>query len=184
MALLETVLIEPQHEEAHESHWYDFLPMPVWNAANLVLFLVLLWWLLKKPLSSFLGGRRAEVAEAQRKAEADRRRAEELAAQINARLSRIEGEIQDIRSHAARESESEQAALLQQAEVDARRIAERATAEIETRAREKREELTAYAGDLAVTLAEQMVKKSLTPEDERRLVTDGLGGLKTATGRK
>ena len=40
-----------------------------------------------------------------------------------------------------------------------------------------RNELTAYAADLAVEIARELVAKNVTPEDEKRLVADGVKGL-------
>ena len=168
-------------EHAAESHGFLGVPNIVWQTLNLGLFLVVLWWLLRKPVATFFGDRRREVEEASKRAEADRRRAEELAGQINERLAAVEVEIQNLRTHAAKESEAEQAAALKQAEVDAARIVARGRTEVDSRVREARGELTGYAGDLAVEMAEKLLRGSVTPEDQRRLVSEGvvaLGNLK------
>lgn len=177
-ALVALVLSAPEHEAAAEHH--DFLGVPsiVWQVVNLSLFLVLLVVLLKKPAAKFFGDRRREVEEMNRKAEADRKRAEELASQIQVRLAGIEVEIQKLRTHSMAESEAEQAALVKQTEVDAARIIARGSQEIDIRVREARQELTAYAGDLAVEMANEILKKSVTREDQERLVAEGMDGIK------
>ena len=178
-AVLVASLREPEHEAAAESHGWLGVPSLVWQALNLVLFLALLVWLLKKPASKFFGDRRREVEEANRKAEADRKRAEELAKEIDARLSGIEVEIRRLRENSLRESENDQKALLAEAEKESQRIVARGASEIESRVREARKELTSYAGDLAVEMADEILKRSVTPEDQKRLVKEGTDALTT-----
>lgn len=156
-----------------------FLGVPnlVWQTANFVLFLVLAWVFLKKPAVSFFGGRRDDVAKAIRKAAEDRQRAEALAREIGERLARVEGEMEEIRASARREAVAEQAALSKQAEEDAARIVARTSAEMENRLRAARTELTGFAADLAVEIARDVLKKTVTPEDEERLTKEGVRQL-------
>ncbi len=42
-------------------------------------------------------------------------------------------------------------------------------------------ELTAYAGDLAVEVAREILAKNVTPEDEKRLVAEGVAELSART---
>jgi len=156
------------------------LPAVVWKTANLLLFFGLVWWLLKKPLAAFFGERRTEVAKALSKAEEDRRRAEELAAQLNARLAQIETELANLKATARRDAEAEHAALLTQAEEESARIVSRTKGEIESHVRHARTELTGYAGDLAVELARDLLARQVTPEDQKRLVADGVAALAKA----
>jgi F-type H+-transporting ATPase subunit b len=153
------------------------IPALVWQTANFVLFIVLAYVLLKKPAISFFGGRRAEVANSIRKAAEDRQRAEAVAREIAERLSRVEGELEEIRASARREAVLEQAALSKQAVEDAARIVARTSAEMENRLRAARTELTGFAADLAVEIARDVLKKTVTPEDEARLTKEGVKQL-------
>lgn len=158
------------------------IPLIVWQVANLAAFLGLLWYFLRKPVAEFFGNRRAEVAKALAKAEEDRRRAEALAGELAQRLAQIETELKNLKDGARRDAEAEHAALLKQTEEDAARLVARASADVDNRVRAARSELTAYAGDLAVDLAKELLKKNVTPEDETRLVKDGLAGLTARAG--
>lgn len=176
-AALVALIRAPQHGGG-EAHGFLGVPNIVWQSLNLVLFLVLVTVLLKKPLASFFGGRKREVEELNRKAEADRRRAEELATEIQRRLAGIEVEIARLRTNAGSDAEAEQKELLVQAEADAGRIVARGKNEIDTRAREARQELTAFAGDLAVEMAKEILRKGTTLEDQTRLVAEGTEALR------
>jgi len=165
-------------EEGHEAA-KGFLGVPAlfWQVTNLVAFLALLWYFLRKPVAEFFGNRRTEVARALEKADEDRRRAEALAGELAQRLAAIETELASLKDAARRDAEAERTALLKQTEEDAARFLTRATAEVDNRIRAARAELTAYAGDLAVEVAKDLLAKSVTPEDEKRLVAEGVAEL-------
>ena len=171
-------LLAPEAGEGHEAaQTFLGVPFVVWQVANLVLFLALLVYFLKKPLVTFFTERRMGIEGALRAAEEKRHRTEALTAEISARMSRIEAELAELRVHAQHEADAEQASLVAQTEADAARIVSRASAEIDSRVRTARLELTSYAGDLAVEIAEGMLKKNLTPEDQRRFLKEGLVAL-------
>lgn len=165
-------------EEGHEAA-KDFLGIPnlVWQVTNLVAFLALLWYFLKKPVAEFFGNRRSEVAKGLAKADEDRRRAETLAGELAQRLAQIETELVNLKENARRDAEAEHAALLKQTEEDAARLVARANSDVDNRIRAARAELTAYAGDLAVEVAREILAKNVTPDDEKRLVAEGVAEL-------
>lgn len=169
-------------EEGHEAT-RGFLGVPtlVWQVANLVTFLGLLWYFLRKPVAEFFGNRRTEVAKSLAKAEDDRRRAESLAAELGKRLAEIETELAKLRESARKDAEAERASLLKQTEEDAARFLTRAAADVDNRVRAAKAELTAYAGDLAVEVARDLLAKNVTPEDEKRLVAEGVAELSART---
>jgi F-type H+-transporting ATPase subunit b len=165
-------------EEGHEAA-KGFLGIPniFWQVTNLVAFLALLGYFLRKPVAEFFGNRRSEVAKALEKADEDRRRAEMLAGELKQRLAQIETELVNMKETARKDAEAEHAALLKQTEEDAARFLKRATSEADNRVRAARAELTAYAGDLAVEVAREILARSVTPDDEKRLVAEGVAEL-------
>jgi F-type H+-transporting ATPase subunit b len=168
----------PEAEGGHEAaRTFLGIPFGIWQIANLVLFLALLVYFLKKPLVTYFTERRLGIEQALKSAEEKRLRTEALAAEIAARMGRIEIELAELRQHAEREADAEQASLTAQTEADAVRIVARASAEIDSRVRSARQELTSYAGDLAVEIAEEILKKNLTPEDQRRFLREGVVAL-------
>ena len=162
----------------HESS-AGFLGVPniVWQATNLVLFVALLVYLLKKPALGFFVERRESIEKTLRKAAEDRRRAEDLSAELETRLAQLETELAAIKQHAKEEALAEQTALAKQTEEDAARLVARASAEMDSRVRTARAELAAYAGDLAIEIARDILKQNVTPHDEERLVREGVAIL-------
>ncbi len=153
------------------------LPYPFWQTLNFLGFIALLVWLLRKPLVQFFESRRLGVAEMLRKAEEDRDRAQAVAREVGERLVKIETEIEALRVHAREQAEAEEKEIAARAVEETERVAARTRAELDARVRSARNELTAYAADLAVELARELVVKNVTPDDEKRLVAEGVKSL-------
>ena len=168
-------------EEGHEAA-RGFLGVPslVWQILNLACFLALLWFLLRKPAATFFGNRRAAVATALAKADEDRRRAEVLARELAARLEQIQTELLNLKSAARHDAEAEHAVLLVKSQADADQILARTRADLDNRVRSARAELTAYAGDLSVELAREILQKNVNAGDEKRLLDEGIASLSGA----
>jgi F-type H+-transporting ATPase subunit b len=65
---------------------------------------------------------------------------------------------------------AEQARIAQAAAVERERLIQQTRREIEMRLRVARRELTEHAAQLAVRIAEERIKRTITPEDQMRLV--------------
>lgn len=170
-------------EGAHGAATFLGVPLWIWQVVNLALFLGLLVWALRKPVATFFGTRREGVEKALKKAEEDRAKAAALLAEVDARVARLDTELAEIGTRARREAEEDQAALLREADSEAVKIVERARAEMDSRVRAARKELTAYAGDLAVEIARDILSRNVTTEDESRLRQEGIDALRQSAPR-
>lgn len=169
-------------EEGEGARGFLGVPGLVWQLLNLGLFLGLLWYFLRKPAADFFGNRKAGIAAVLAKADDDRRRAEQLAAELENRLAKIETELQNLKEAARRDADAEGAALLVKSQADADQILARTHTDLDNRVRAARAELTAFAGDLSVDLARELLQKNVTADDEKRLLQEGIAHL-TGTGR-
>ncbi len=147
------------------------------QAVNFSLLLVILWRFLYRPFLAKLEERsqaiRKSLAEAQAaQAEAERQR-EEHKKQLQAAYA----EAQSIREAALKEAGEQQRRLVEAARAEAERLVESARAEIERDVRRAREELRKEVGDLAVSVAERLIRKSLRDEDHRKLITETIADL-------
>jgi F-type H+-transporting ATPase subunit b len=118
------------------------------------LLVLLAGWALKKYLPVLFRKRtqsiRREIEEAGKtSAEAQRR-----LAGIEARLTRLDSEVEAMRAAAEQEAAAEDKRMMAAAAEDTRRIVQAAETEISSLARQAQRELKAFAADLAVTLAE------------------------------
>jgi F-type H+-transporting ATPase subunit b len=114
-------------------------------------------WLWKKNVPAAFRNRTASIQksieEARRASEDANRRLSE----IEARLGRLDEEISHMRAISEKEAAAEEERIKVAAAEDARRIVESAEQEIAASAKAARRELTAYAADLAVSLAAKQI---------------------------
>jgi F-type H+-transporting ATPase subunit b len=143
----------------------------------------LIGWLLQKNLPGVFRNRTAAIQQAleeARKAGAD---ASRRLAEIEARLSRLDLEIGQMQAAAEKDAAAEELRIKAAAAEDARKVVEAAEFEIAAAAKAARRELTAFAADLAVSLAEKQIRvDTLT---DQALVRDFAAQLSTeSSGRK
>ncbi len=105
--------------------------------------------------------------------------------EIEARLSRLDVEIGQMAAAAEKEAAAEEERIKAAAEEDARKIVESADQEIAAAARAARRELTAYAADLAVSLAAKQIKVDTTTDQMLvRNFADELSATSNGSGPK
>ncbi|MDQ3010234.1 MAG: ATP synthase F0 subunit B [Acidobacteriota bacterium] len=144
--------------------------MAVSKAVNLIIFLGLLYFLLRKPAREFFTTRLAEVRATLQQAAKEKEGATAKMAELDARLSRLDTELADIKSQAHREAAAERERLQAEAQRDAEKIRVTSKREIESAKQIAMSELREFAATKAVDLAEQMIRRELKPEDDARLV--------------
>jgi F-type H+-transporting ATPase subunit b len=115
-------------------------------------------WLWKRNLPAVFKNRTASIQKAMQEARKASEEANRRLADIEARLSKLDVEIGSMRSAAEHEAAAEEARMKAAAEEDARKIVESAGQDIAAAAKSARRELTAYAADLAVSLARKQIR--------------------------
>jgi F-type H+-transporting ATPase subunit b len=141
---------------------------------NFLVLLFILWKLLYRPLVAKMEERTQAIKKSLEEAQAARAEAErqrqQHAAQIQAALS----EAAAIRATALKEAADEQRRLVEAARAEAAKLVEGAKAEMDQDVRRARQQLQQEVGDLAVQIAERLIKKSLRDEDHHRIVQEAL----------
>lgn len=112
----------------------------------------------KKNLPDVFRNRTASIRKAMQEARQASEEANRRLAEIENRLSRLGAEIAGMSAAAEKEAVAEEARIKTAAEEDARKIVESAEQEIAAAAKLARRELTAYAANLAVSLAARQIK--------------------------
>jgi F-type H+-transporting ATPase subunit b len=124
---------------------------------NFVVIAVAIFWLSKKNLPGMFRNRTASIQKAMEEARKASEDANRRLAEIEARLSKLDVEIGGMRAFAETEAAAEEQRIKAAAAEDARKIVESAEQEIAAAAKAARRELTAYATDLAVSLARKQI---------------------------
>jgi len=150
--------------------------IPTWilKTANMLLFIGALVYFLRRPVGSAMTERRESIKRAAEEAKERRIKADQLASDIQARLTAIEGEVRAIHERALAEGERQKRDLVAAAEAEAAKILLQARNEVDNRLKHAKHELTEYAGELAAERAEQILRKEITEDDQRRLFQDSL----------
>jgi F-type H+-transporting ATPase subunit b len=140
---------------------------------------VIVWLCLKKGPRFF--GRRADVISADiQKSTAAKKQADLQLQDAETKLRNLEKEVADLRASAQRESAAEADRIRNLTVTDERKIAEAGKAEVYAAERAARLELKALAANLAVSGAESLLVKQLTPAAQEALINNF---VKTLDGR-
>jgi F-type H+-transporting ATPase subunit b len=157
---------EAQGEEAHEEGW---LPT-VAKIVNFAILAGVLVYFLKTPLVEYLGSRITKVREDLVAAASMRETASRQLADIEAKLKALPAELEALKARGAEEIAAERVRIREAAEAERQRLLEHTRREIDMRLRVAKRELVEHAADLAVAVASERIKRSITPDDQARLV--------------
>jgi F-type H+-transporting ATPase subunit b len=133
------------------AYWFSVL-------LNFVAIAAVLIWAARKYLPGMFSARTAAIQKAMQEAQKASEEARRRLAEIESRLRKLDGEIGMMRDAAEKEAGAEEARLQAAAQEDKRKIVESAQQEIAAAAKGARRELTAYAADLAVRLAQKQIQ--------------------------
>lgn len=144
--------------------------MEVWKWANFAILSGILGWLIAKNLGPLLVTRSQQIQEglaAGVKAQAD---AEVRAAAVTAKLSGLGNTIATMRADAKTEREREGARIQRETVAELDRVQNNAAFEIESATKLARLSVQRFAAKLAIDLAEQKVRTSMSPDVQAALV--------------
>jgi F-type H+-transporting ATPase subunit b len=124
---------------------------------NFAIVVGIIAWASKKNLPAMLRNRTASIQKSLEEARKASEDANRRLGDIEARLGHLDDEIHQMRVASEKEAAAEEERIKAAAAEDARRISESAGQEIAAATKAARRELTAYAADLAVTLATKQI---------------------------
>jgi len=151
---------------------------------NFVVIAAVILWAGRKYLPGMFSARTAAIQKAMREAQKASEEARRRLAEIESRLMRLDGEIGMMRDAAEKEAAAEESRIHAAAQEDARKMVESAQQEIASAAKAARRELTAYAADLAVGLAQKQIHvDAATDRTLVRKFADELGSSSGGAGK-
>jgi len=136
---------------------------------NFLILIVLLQRFLYKPLTQFLATRADGIKRSLEEAKAAREAAAKAQQEYEARIAATRREAAALRESAVREVEEERQRLLKVSRDEAARLLTEAKAQIEQEVKRAKAELRAEVVGLSLGVAERLIGRSLTTEDDRRL---------------
>jgi F-type H+-transporting ATPase subunit b len=160
-----------EHAKAEAAHGSEH---PVRDlAAKLLNFGILvgvLVYFLKTPIAGYLSGRSAQIRQDLITAAEMRRTATAQLEEIQKRLSELPAELAALNSRGEEDVRTEKIRIADTARAERERLLEQTRREIAMRLRMARRDLTEYAAELAVDVAHDRIQRTITPEDQLRLV--------------
>ena len=145
-----------------------------WRVINFIALMIILVKFGAKPIASALGGRQTAVKNELEDLETRRDEAENQYREFEAKLATVEKDIDVIVEKAVAQAEVEKAKIIEKAEQavdDMKRQAEQA---IQNEIVEARRDLKNEVADQAAVMAEELIVRNLTPEDQVKIIENYL----------
>ena len=166
------------------THFYnEYFNIPgfeLWKFINLAIFIGLMVYLTRKPLSEAFTAKREQIRSELIKAEEERQAAVSRLTAAEAKLAQLETEKQNILEKARQEAEFEKKRLTEQSRLDAERLRQQAEAELARVQNQSRNELRRYSAEESIRLAEEKLRAQIDGTADARLVRASIqeiGGL-------
>jgi F-type H+-transporting ATPase subunit b len=179
MTLLIIAFISLADESSHVS-WWNYPGWEAWKFFNLLIFVVALVYFLRRPINESLAARREAIRRELMRAQEERASAVAKLKEVEARLARLDSEVEAIRAQTQKEAAEERERMARLTEEELRKLREQAQREIEGAGKAARQELRRYAAEQSVVLAEELIRGEMRAEDDARLMGDyveSLGGV-------
>ncbi len=146
----------------------DFL----YRVLNFSIVVAILVYFLRKPLKSALSGRTEEIEKALAEAKKVKEEAEAKFAEYDKKLAQATDEIAEISAAIRREGELEKQKIIASAKEMAIKIEQDAGKAADLEVAKARTELQREAVKLAVGVAEELLKKNFSKDDDTRLIDE------------
>lgn len=185
MADLASILLIAQ-ETGGEEESGNFLVSPelglmIWTLLAFGITLFLLNKLAFPRIAEALDRRRKAIEDSIEHAEQAKREADELLEEYRARLREAREQAEDITVRARKAADSLADEAKAQANQQREELMERTRRDIEAETKRALDEIRKEVANLTVIATEKVTRKSLTPEDHRRLIEEALGEVDFST---
>jgi F-type H+-transporting ATPase subunit b len=157
------------------------LGLMIWT---LVLFLFTMWVLSKvafPKIQEALDKRANAISESIEAAERQRKESDELLAEYRSRLAEAREQADDIMARARKSAETAEAEAAAAGREKREELVEAAKRDIEAETRRSLDQIRQEVADLTVLATERVTRKSLNPEDQKRLVEEALAEVDFST---
>jgi len=145
-----------------------------WRGLNFIALMIILVKFGAKPIASALGGRQASIKNELEDLENRRGTAENQYREFEAKLATVEKDIDSIVEKAVAQAEVEKTKIIEKAEQAVDDMKRQAELAIQNEIIEARRELKDDIADQAAVMAEELIVKNLTPEDQVKIIENYL----------
>ena len=161
--------------------WFNYPGLELWKFVNLAIFTAGAIYVLRRPISQALSGRREAIRQELLTAQNERDQALAKVAEADSMLSRLDEDVRLIHEQARKEAESERQRLAASTAREIEKLKQQALREMETADKLARKELRRYLAKRSVELARESVRNQMRPEDDTHLIKENIGELRRTT---
>lgn len=165
-------------------HFYEeYLNIPgfeAWKFLNLGVFIAVMVWLLKKPLSEAFKAKREEIRAELIKAEEEKQASLAKLTSAEGKLSQLENEKANVIQRAKSEAEAEKVRLAELTRIEVERLSQQTDGELTRLTTQSRAELRRFSANESIRLAAEKLRSQIDGEKDARLVKASIqeiGGL-------
>lgn len=149
----------------------------LWKWINFAILAGVLGWIVKGNLPPFFAARTEEIQKGIAEAAAIKKEADARAADMEARLARLDADIEELKRKSREEMAAEGARIRRETESQLAKIQAHAQEEIAAATKIALRDLRATSAELAIALAEQKLRASMTASAEDTLLKSFAAGL-------
>ncbi len=160
--------------------YFNYPGFELWRFLNLAIFVAIMTYLLRKPLSEAFKTKRETIRAELIKAEAERQAAIARQTALEAKFARLDTETETIRQRAAQEADTEKTRIVAHTDFEINKLREQANSEVERTGKQIKTELRRFSAEESIRLAEAKIRQEITAEKDEQLVKaniQSIGGL-------
>ncbi len=164
--------------------WDSYMNYPgfeAWRFFNLLVFVLIFAYLLKKPLSATFKAKRETIRSELIKAEEERQAAISVLAEAEAQLAQLDSEKAIEMKDAEAEAAAEKDRVAKETELDISRMKAQAESEIKRKTQQARMTLRRLSADESIRRAEEKIRSAMNDQKDTELVKaniQSIGGMK------
>jgi len=159
---------------AHGGETSDRLWDLIYRSINFIIFFGVIFYLLRKPLKQVLGDRRDSIQKELQDLEAKKEEAIREFQALEKRISNIKEERETILAEFKVEGEKEKQKIIDNAQKTASRIVDQAQITIQQEIQKAGQSLKQEMSETAVRMAEELLKKNITENDQKTMIGEYL----------
>lgn len=157
--------------------WLNYPGFEAWKFINLALFVGILTYILKKPLSDAFRAKRDAIRAELIRAEQEKQEALKRLTSAEAKLAALESEKAAILARAHEEAEAEKRRLAEQAELDIRKLEEQSGGELSRLQKQTMASLRRFSAEESVRLAEAKLRGQIDVQKDAQLVKSSIASI-------
>jgi len=175
---------EPAEHKAGEAAEHSAEVSPIWKWANFAILAIGLGYGMAKGLPPLFKSRTKEIQQGISEAQQMKLDAERRSAEMDARLNALGADIEKFRTQSAAEMQQEGDRISRETAEQIKKIEQQAAVELESVGKTARRQLKEYAGELALSLAEERLRARIDGATESALVDDFVRDLQRQASQK